>query len=61
MARDLDVEGRFGRLERHAHATEERTNAAEQRIDATGQLAGKLDSFAVGVAEYSTRLDELNN
>ena len=57
-ANDVEVEGRLGQLEWHARATEARFGAAEQRIEATGQLAGQLDGFAASVAEYSARLDQ---
>ena len=50
-ANDVEVEGRLGQLEWHARATEARLGAAEQRIEATGQLAGQLDGFAASVAE----------
>ena len=59
-ANDVEVEGRLGQLEWHARATEARLGAAEQRIEATGQLAGQLDGFAASVAEYSARLDQQN-
>ena len=52
------MEGRLGQLERHARTTETRFGAAEQRIEATGRLTERLDSFATGVADYSTRLDQ---
>ena len=59
-ANGVEVEGRLGQLEWHARATEARLGAAEQRIEATGQLAGQLDGFAVSVAESSARLDQQN-
>ena len=52
------MDGRLAQLERHVRATEARFGAAEQRIEATGQLAGQLDGFAASVAEYSARLDQ---
>ena len=50
-AKEVEVDGRLGQLEWHARATEARLGEAEQHVEATGQLAGKLDGFAAGVAD----------
>ena len=59
-AKEVEVDGRLGQLEWHARATEARLGAAEQHIEATGQLAGKFDGFATGIADYSARLNQFN-